>query len=114
MEAHMVIGALLEHAKHSLKCLSLTGPCDLHDGQSQIYHCNGSLQDFEVLHDVVLHSHVNIKTRLGFAHLVDVLHSPIQTIHRNGADAWYQLPGLLGNFSGAERATFARAQRARH
>lgn len=54
MEAHMVIGALSEHAKTSLEYLSLTGPCDVHDGQSQIHHCNGSLQDFEVLNDVVI------------------------------------------------------------
>ena len=55
METQDIIGTLLEHAKHSLEYLSLTGrPANIHS-------CKTSLRDFKILKEVVLESQIYVE-----------------------------------------------------
>ena len=60
MEAHKIIGILLEHARHSLEYLSLTGDCHSHNADHDQHSNNGSLQGFSVLKEVLLHSAIYV------------------------------------------------------
>ena len=62
METHDIIGILLEHTKHSLEYLSLTGR------PSDIRPCKTSLRDFKALREIVLESQVYVD-ELGPIHL---------------------------------------------
>lgn len=60
MKAHKIIGALLEHAEHSLEYLALTGHCDFRDAEEDKHYNKGSLQGFRVLKEVFLHSDIYV------------------------------------------------------
>ena len=117
VETHQIIGVLLEHARHSLEFLSLTGLCHLRDANSDIHACKGSLRDFEVLKEVILDSNVYVELAsygrprydrhdmTYFAkryqisrHLVDVLPPSIETVMLIGNEIADHAPGLLDNF----------------
>ncbi|KAF6241332.1 hypothetical protein HO173_000042 [Letharia columbiana] len=116
MEPHKILGVLLEHAKHSLEYLSLTGRYDPHDEESDIDPRNGSLRDFEVLKEIVLDGRVYVEhtpddsqesnsadisypeTHGHFIrHLVDVLPPSIETVSLVGAGGAAHVPDLLEN-----------------
>ena len=61
MESHNIIGTLLEHAKHSLKYLSLTGRSDMQFSPDDIHPGRGSLRDFKVLKEVVIESQIYVE-----------------------------------------------------
>lgn len=117
VEIHQIIGVLLEHAKHSLEFLSLTGVCFLRARESDIHACKGSLRDFKVLKEVILDSNIYVE-RASYArqrfnpneityvgkgyhisrHLVDVLPPSIETVMLIGNEMADHAPGLLVNF----------------
>lgn len=101
MEAHMMVGTLLEHAKHSLEYLCLTNrdkisaSHEVRDLEHDSHSCNGSLRGFEVLKEVVLdssvyadqlHQHnINQDVRRSAHHsharpLIDILPASIETL----------------------------------
>ena len=101
METHDIIGTLLEHAKHSLEYLSLTGL------PTNINSCKTPLRDFKILKEVVLESQVYVE-EFGPIHpeldadslqdlvrLVDVLPPSIESIKLVGCFVLYHAPYLL-------------------
>ena len=116
MEIHKIIGTLLEHAKHSLEFLGITGRWDLRNGRGDLHTCRGSLRGFEVLKKVILDSNVFVEdasyddsvynpdeiSHAGnhgqiIRHLVDVLPPSIEVIQLVGVDVLKHAEGLLGN-----------------
>lgn len=120
MEAHKMVGTLLEHAKHSLEYLALTNRDKLsefhevRDEEHDIHPCNGSLRDFEVLKEVVLDSWIyvdsfpcdgsNPDTEMEVDHchtigaLIDILPPSIETVQLAGLEVVHHAQGLLVNF----------------
>ena len=76
METQDIIGTLLEHTKHSLEYLSLTGRPD------NIHPCKTSLRNFKVLNHVVLESQVYVE-EFGPIHpeLGDSLQAPVRLVN---------------------------------
>ncbi len=61
MEIQNIIGSLLEHAKHCLEYLAITGDWNQRIGERGSHPCKGYLRDFEVLKEVVLDSYVYVE-----------------------------------------------------
>ena len=101
METHDIIGTLLEHAKHSLEYLSLTGQ------PANINSCKTSLRDFKKLKEVVLESQVYVEefgpihlelgadSLQGLVRFVDVLPPSTESIKLVGCFVLDHAPHLL-------------------
>ena len=117
IETHQIIGALLEHAKHSLEFLSLTGRCHRRRGEFDLHPCKGSLRGFQVLKETVLNSDIYVEhvpysgpeldaNEISYVekgghisrHLVDLLPSSIETMLLVGDEVADHAPGLLDEF----------------
>ncbi len=61
MEIENIIGILLEHGKHCLEYLAITGDWFLRIGERGSHPCKGYLRDFKVLKEVVLDSFVYVE-----------------------------------------------------
>ena len=103
METHEIIGTLLEHTKHSLEYLSLTGRPD----NIRPCTCKRSLRDFKVLKEVVLESQVFVEefgpihpelradSLQNLVRLVDVLPPSTESIELVGYFVLDHAPSLL-------------------
>lgn len=117
METHQIIGTLLEHAKHSLEYLALTGRCHPRNGGNDIHPCKGSLRGFQNLKVVVIDSNIYVeeasysgpplspheisyvgKNNQMCRRLVDLLPPSIETILLIGPDILDHIFGLLDKF----------------
>ena len=114
MHIQNIIGILLEHAKHCLEFLQITGDWNLRIGERGSHPCKGSLRGFEVLKEVVLDSYVYVEPasdgdpgyipnniingeNSGYTvrSLVEVLPPSIETIQLVGSELAEHVPRFL-------------------
>ncbi len=125
-EAHKIIGALVEHAGHSLEYLALTGNFEVRDDDdgvnTNVHHNSrhdqeGCMQAFNVLKEVILDCSIYVDEDnwmpshdvdlYGGGHgtlekpvarpLVDILPASIETVRLRGQHVARDVPGLLAD-----------------
>ena len=112
MKPHEILPALLEHARHSLEYLHVTGDCEFGDEDSVTY--NRCLQGFEVLKEVYLGCTVYagfycegppdiISSRQNFLPLVYILPPSIETVSIHGYRVLRHATELLADLAGEKQ-----------